>query len=102
VLTKDAWNRIPAELRPALLKAAQETGLKLRAEMRASDTQDIQAMRQNGLKLVALDGRTLDLWRKMIDTLTGKIRGQYAPAGAYDQAVKFRDDYRRQNRAPGR
>ena len=102
VLTKEAWNRIPAEVRPALLKAAQETGQKLRAEMRASDQRDIQAMQQAGLKLVPLDARNLDLWRKMIEGLSGKLRGQYVSAPIYDAALNYRDEYRRQAKAKGK
>ena len=102
VLTKDAWNRIPAEVRPALLKAAQETALKLRAEMRASDQRDIQAMQQAGLKLVPLDARNLDLWRKMIAGLSGKLRGQYVSAQMFDQAMNYRDEYRRHSKVKGK
>ena len=102
VLTKEAWNRIPAEVRPALLKAAQDTALKLRAEMRASDQRDIQAMQQAGLKLVPLDARNLDLWRKMIEGLSGKLRGQYVSVRMYDEAMKARDAFRQQAKAKGK
>ena len=99
VLTQDAWNRIPADLKPQFLKAAQDTGLRLRAEMRDSDQRDIQAMQRTGLKLTPVDARNLELWRKMIEGLGGKFRGQYVSAQAYDQALRFRDEYRRQAKA---
>ena len=102
VLTKDAWNRIPAEVRPALLKAAQDTALRLREEMRSSDQRDIQAMRQAGLKLVPLDNRNLDLWRRMIEGITPKVRGLYAPARMYDEVMRVRDEHRRQTRGKGK
>ena len=96
VLTRDAWNRVPADLRPALLKAAQESGAKFRADMRAAEARDLQALQQAGLKVVAVDARNQALWRQLVDSLHNKIRGEFVPAPAYDEAMKFRDDYRRQ------
>jgi hypothetical protein len=32
----------------------------------------------------------------MIEGLGGKLRGQYVPAPMYDEAMKYRDEYRRQ------
>jgi TRAP-type C4-dicarboxylate transport system substrate-binding protein len=96
VVTKDAWNRVPADVRPALLKAAQDTALRLRADMRASDEQDLQAMRQAGLKTIPVDARGRDLWLKLLDGARSRIRGEFVPAQAYDEALRCRDARRRQ------
>ncbi len=96
VVTRDTWNRIPAELRPELLKAAQDAAAKLRADMRASDDRDVQAMQRTGLKVVPVDARTREAWRKTLEAAGSRIRGDFVPAPAYDEAIRWRDAYRRQ------
>ena len=41
------------------------------------------------VKLVAVDARSLELWRKMIEGLKGKLRGQYVPEHSYDEALRW-------------
>jgi TRAP-type C4-dicarboxylate transport system substrate-binding protein len=99
VVTKEAWNRVPADVRPALLKAAQEAGSRLRADMRAADERDLQAIQRAGVKIVPVDARNRDLWRRLLEGAMGKVRGDFTPAAAYDQAMRFRDEVRRQTKA---
>jgi TRAP-type C4-dicarboxylate transport system substrate-binding protein len=102
VVKKDVWAKVPPELRPALLQAARETGAKLQAEMRVSGDRDIQAMRRAGLTVVPVDGRTRELWRKSTDAAYGKIRGDFVPADAYDEALRHRDAFRRKRAGNGK
>jgi len=57
------------------------------------DDKDLQALRQAGLKTVPVDARNRELWRKVVDG--ARIRGEFVPAQAYDDAIRFRDEYRK-------
>ena len=98
VVTKAAWERVPAELRPALLKAAQEAGSKYRADIRASDARDLAAMQKAGLNVVTVDKANRDAWHKAVAAASGKIRGAFTPAAAYDAALAYRDQFRHPKR----
>ena len=98
VVTRAAWEKIPADLRPALLKSAQEAGARYRADIRASDERDLAAMEKAGLKVVAVDARNREAWHKAVAAASGKIRGAFTPAASYDAALRYRDEYRRANR----
>lgn len=100
VIRKDVWDRVPADIKPALLQAQRDAALKLRAEIRQSAAKDVQNMRARGLNVVPVDARTLDLWRASVDRAKDKIRGDFAPADAYDEALRFRDEYRKSKPAP--
>jgi TRAP-type C4-dicarboxylate transport system substrate-binding protein len=96
VIKKDTWEKIPADLRPALLQAAREAGEKLQTEIRKSGDRDVQAMAKVGLTVVPVDARTKDAWRKLAESAYPKIRGEFVPADAFDEALRLRDEYRKQ------
>jgi TRAP-type transport system periplasmic protein len=96
VIKKDVWNRIPADVRPAILKVESETSQKLRDAVRQGGVDDVMAMKKNGLNVVSVDKKTIDMWRATVDKAQSKIRGDFVPADAYDEALKYRNEYRSQ------
>ena len=101
VIKKDTWARVPAEVKPALLKAMQEAGDKLQADIRRSGEADVAAMRGAGLTVVPVDVKTKELWRKTAESAYSKIRGDFVPAEAFDEAMKARDESRKQHSGQG-
>jgi TRAP-type C4-dicarboxylate transport system substrate-binding protein len=100
VISKSTWEQIPADVRPALLAATREAGSRLRADVRASGDRDVEAMKKRGLVVVPVDARARELWRKAAENVYPRIRGTVVPADAFDEAVRFRDDYRKRAGAP--
>jgi TRAP-type C4-dicarboxylate transport system substrate-binding protein len=100
VISKSTWEQIPADVRPALLAATREAGSRLRADVRASGDRDVEAMKKRGLVVVPVDARARDLWRKAAESVYPHIRGTVVPADAFDEAVRFRDEYRKRAGAP--
>jgi TRAP-type C4-dicarboxylate transport system substrate-binding protein len=96
VIKKEAWDGIPADIKPALKQAMLETGRNLQTAIRQEAVDDVQSMKTRGLNVVAVDEKTSELWRSMVDKAKTKIRGNFVPADAYDEALKYRDDYRNQ------
>jgi TRAP-type C4-dicarboxylate transport system substrate-binding protein len=99
VIKQDVWAKIPADIKPALLQAMKDTGAKLRTDMRQSGEKDVAAMKSAGLTVVPVDAKTKDLWRKTAESAYGKVRGDFVPVDAYDEAMKARDEYRKQRPA---
>jgi TRAP-type C4-dicarboxylate transport system substrate-binding protein len=100
VIKKDTWAQVPADIKPALLKAMQEAGTKLQADIRQSGEKDVAAMKAAGLTVVPVDAKTKELWRKVAESAYGKVRGDFVPVDAFDAAMKARDDYRKAQAAP--
>ncbi|HUG54891.1 MAG TPA: TRAP transporter substrate-binding protein DctP [Vicinamibacteria bacterium] len=95
IINKGVWERIPADVRPALRQAALEAGARLQQEIRQSGDRDVQAMRKRGLNVVTVDAATRELWRKTAESLYPRIRGSVVPADAFDEAMRHRDEYRK-------
>jgi TRAP-type transport system periplasmic protein len=95
VISKPTWEKIPADLRPALLEATREAGNRLRAEVRQGGDRDVEAMKKRGLVVVPVDARARELWRKAAENAYPKVRGAVVPADAFDEALRYRDEFRR-------
>ncbi len=99
VIKKDVWDRIPADLQPQLLQVARDAGAKLQAEIRKGGDADVEAMKKRGLNVVTIDAKTRELWRTTAESTYPKVRGDFVPADAFDEALKYRDEYRKQRPA---
>ncbi len=103
LISKATWQKIPADLQPALAEAAREAGAKLQKEVRDSEARDIDAMKKRGLKVVAVSAAQKAQWVKLTESLYPSIRGRIVPADAFDEALRYRDQYRKQRgAAPGK
>ena len=99
VIKKETWAQVPADIKPALLQAMKDAGAKLQADIRQSGEKDLAAMKSAGLTVVPVDARQKDLWLKVAENSYSKIRGGFVPADAFDEAMKYRDEYRKQHPA---
>jgi TRAP-type C4-dicarboxylate transport system substrate-binding protein len=95
VVSKAAWEKVPADLRPAILKAAQEAGAKARSETRGAAVADVEAMEKRGLTVVHLDAAAEQAWQRAAEAAYPSLRGRFAPAPAFDEALRLRDEYRK-------
>jgi len=95
VIDKRTWNKIPNDLHAPLLQVMQETGKKLRDEIRKSGERDVDEMKKRGLKVVPIDTKAREAWVKVSENAYPKLRDRIVGAGAFDEAMKYRDEYRK-------
>src|SRR5512139_3131523 len=94
VIERQAWERIPPDLRPKLLEASRRAGLRLRSEIRRLNQEALGVMVKNGLKVHKVPPEVQAQWRKMVEDVYPQVRGKIMPAEAFDTVRKFRDEYR--------
>lgn len=97
-MTTALWNRIPADLRPALMEAAQEAGARMREDAQKNRDASVAAMIKAGLTVVPVDAEAKADWLGLALELCPKIRSTSVPADAFDEALRFRDEYRARKR----
>ena len=95
VIDKRVWNKIPADLHAPLLQITQESGKKLQDEIRKSGERDVDEMKKRGLNVVPIDAKAREAWVKMAESAYPKIRDRIVGAEAFDEAMKYRDEYRK-------
>ena len=91
VIRQDAWERVPAELRPRLREIARELGARIDAEVRRLDAEALVALRKQGLEVVPVDAAA---WRPALERSWPALRGKAVPAEFFDQVLAARDGCR--------
>ncbi len=94
VITNQAWAKIPEALKPELLKAAKETGKRLKTETRKLGDEAIGIMKKNGLNVVPVPPAALADWEKQARAAYPKIMGKTIPPEMVAQVEKLRDEFR--------
>ncbi len=94
VVNKSTWDKIPADMRPAIEDAARKACKRLSDFSRQSEPKDIEVLKQNGIQVVHVDDEALGQWRKLIDEVVPQVRGSFVPAEALDTAFRLRDQCR--------
>jgi TRAP-type C4-dicarboxylate transport system substrate-binding protein len=88
VVRQEAWERVPAELRPRLLQIARELGARIDAEAQRLDADAMAALRQQGLQVLPVDAAA---WLPVLEKSWPALRGKAVPAEFFDQVVASRD-----------
>jgi TRAP-type C4-dicarboxylate transport system substrate-binding protein len=96
VISKSTWEKIPAEIRPAMRQAALKAALRIRDFSMQTDQSDVEVLKKNGVEVVSVDEATLNEWRRLIESVLPQMRGSYLPAESLDAAMKLRDQCRKQ------
>jgi TRAP-type C4-dicarboxylate transport system substrate-binding protein len=99
LVSKSTWDKVPADVRPQMLDIAHEAGVRLQKEIRDAEARDIDAMKKRGLKVVPVSAAQRAQWQKLTESLYPKIRGNVVPAEAFDEALRYRDEYRKSHPA---
>lgn len=97
LITQKAWDRIPADVQPDIRQATEDAGARLRREIRESEPNDIEAMKKRGLTVVPVTEAQRAEWQKLTEKLYPQIRGNVVPPEAFDEALRLRDEYRKQH-----
>jgi TRAP-type C4-dicarboxylate transport system substrate-binding protein len=92
IITKKAWNAIPAADRPKLLESAAGVEKRLQADVPKQDQAAVAALMKSGLTVTKANGAE---WRTEADALAKTMRGEMVPPDIFDLATKARDEYRK-------
>lgn len=94
VITKKAWESIPANLRTELMKAAAEAGAQIKSRSRAEEEESIEAMKKRNLTVHPLTPEVEVEWQNLAEKSYPMIRGKIVPADLFDEVQTLLKDYR--------
>jgi len=101
LVSKAAWEKIPADERGPMLQAAHDSGQELRNGIRQMGDKAIAAMtaglpgkKMSKLTIVHADDAALADWRKQTEAAYPLMRGKIIPEDLFDQVRRLRDEYR--------
>jgi TRAP-type C4-dicarboxylate transport system substrate-binding protein len=84
VITKEAWDAIPAEYHEPFMAAAREVGASLKDEIRRQDNAAIKVMEKYGLTVVPADDALIKQWTDRAVGLYPYFREEIVPPEVFD------------------
>ena len=97
VMTEEAWNKLDAADRPAVLAAAKIFEKRVVAEAPKVYEDSVATMNTRGLTVTTLDPATAATFRGEAERLVTTMRGSMVPEDIYDAALRERDAFRKMN-----
>jgi len=94
LVSKKAWEKIPAALRPKLLAAARVAGEKFQTDIRALSDQAISEMEKRGLVVVKTTDAERASWQREAEGVWPRLRGAYVPPELFYEVKRIRDEFR--------
>jgi len=94
VIRKRLWDKIPAEARQALLKAADQAGKSNKAQGRAESDKSVAVMKEKGLTVQYVTPELEADWRKAAEAFYPKIKGRLVPADVFEEVEWQLNSYR--------
>ena len=93
VVRKQTWEKIPASLRPELLKSAAAIGREIKAAGRKESDEAVKAMEKRGLKVTKVTPEVEETWRKAAQTVWPLIPGKIMPADIFERTMSLIKEY---------
>jgi len=97
VIRKSVWDKLPADTKPVLMKAAIEAGKANKIAGRAESLKAVQAMKEKGLTVHPITPALEDAWRKTAEAVYPEFRGKIVPAETFDRVQTLLKEYRVRN-----
>jgi TRAP-type transport system periplasmic protein len=101
IVSKRAWDQVPAASRDEMAKAARDSGAEMRAAIRGMGDKAIEAMtagvagkKTEKLTVIHADDAARADWQRQTEAAYPKIRGKLVPAALFDEVLRIRNEYR--------
>ena len=95
IVTKKAWDAVPAAMRDALVAAAADAGKKIQEQSRRENEQAVVTMKTKWqVEVHPLTPQQDQEWRAFAEGIYPKIRGTMVPADIFDRTRQLVDEYR--------
>lgn len=87
LVDRRSWEKIPAELRPELMRIARETGERIQASLVQWEADAILAMEGHGLQVIHPTPEIMKEWKALFEGSWSLLRGKVIPEDMFDRAL---------------
>jgi TRAP-type C4-dicarboxylate transport system substrate-binding protein len=95
VISKKAWDAIPAAAQKVVIDSAADLGEQIRARGRAENEESVAAMKKRGLIVHTMPPEAEAEWRRAAENVYPQIRGKLVPADMFDEVKRLLEDFRK-------
>ena len=84
IMNRKTWDKIPEDLKPALMTEAKKFAVRLREETRRMDIDAVEAMQKRGLTVLTPSPEELKYWDEQVLVFYPELRGFYVSEEDFD------------------
>ena len=94
VTSTRTWEAVPEDLKPALLRASREAGVRLQREVRKLDSEAVRVMQEHGLVVHHVPPEIALEWERIVRAGYAKLADVLVPASMIAEVERLRNAYR--------
>ncbi|MEI6803974.1 MAG: TRAP transporter substrate-binding protein DctP [Burkholderiales bacterium] len=94
VVTRKAWDEMPATVQAAVRVAGDKAGLEIRTKARQEVDDAVAAMKKRGLVVNRPTPEQMREWNELAEKLYPRIRGTMVPQDTFDEVLGHLNTYR--------
>jgi TRAP-type C4-dicarboxylate transport system substrate-binding protein len=98
VVSTEAWNKIPADMRKKLEEIAVKIGEKMQADIDKADNEALQIMQTYGLKVSNVPQNVKEQWKTLAEKGVKTVIGTTIEPQSHEQVKKHLENYRSGNK----
>lgn len=87
LVDRRAWEKIPAELQPELMRIARETGDRIQGSLVQWEAEAIESMEGYGLEVITPPPEIVEEWKTLFEGSWGLLRGELIPEDMFARAL---------------
>jgi TRAP-type C4-dicarboxylate transport system substrate-binding protein len=91
LITKQAWNRIPEDIRPKLREAAKRQEKRMMEDIRYMGDEAIEVMKTYGLEVLDINPQQYQMWQDWIQPTLPLLRGILIDDEMFDWVMELRE-----------
>jgi TRAP-type C4-dicarboxylate transport system substrate-binding protein len=100
IMNRKTWDKIPEDLKPALMTEAKKFAVRLREETRRMDVTAVEAMQKRGLTVLTPSPEELKYWDEQVLVFYPELRGFYVSEEDFDWMQSVVEQVRTGSREP--
>jgi TRAP-type C4-dicarboxylate transport system substrate-binding protein len=97
VISKDVWEKIPAEYHEPFRQAARDIGDEVRGEIRKQDVKAVEVMKKFGLTVNSVDDATRKRWEALGEEAAEIWGSKVVPPEIFAEVKRLVAEHRQQN-----
>jgi TRAP-type C4-dicarboxylate transport system substrate-binding protein len=94
LISRGAWEKVPANLRPELLRIARNAGDEFRTKILSSGDEAIVEMAKKQLQIIKLSDAEMAKWRAETSAAYPKMKEKLVPADLFDEVERLLKEFR--------
>ena len=98
VISKKVWDRLPEDIKPALLRASDKARDIAFERVRQLENEAIEVMQQYGLTVHAVSAEAARLWKEESEAAYPALMDRSVPKDTFDEVVALLNEFRGQDR----